>query len=203
MRALKLTIQTMVLTSILVSTCGLVHAAQKAESAKAIQSDYQIGPENVLQIDVYYGKEEGLERKARVSANGYITFPLLGEIKLSGLTVSEAETLITELLAKDYFVNPQVSIFIKQYSTVSILGQVEEPGAYEIKGRLTVVELISKAGGFTKLAHTNNVWVIRTKLDGTKKKMQVKVNDIINKGKEEDDIRLQPGDIVTVSESFF
>ena len=191
-----------IFTLMLAIVSSFSYAAVK--ESETSQKGYTIGPENVLQIDVYYGKEdEELSRKARVSAKGDITFPLLGEVRVGGLTVSGAENLITEMLAKDYFVNPQVSIFIEQYSTVSILGQVEEPGTYEIKGRLTVVQLISEAGGFTKLAHTNNVWVIRTSPDGTKEKMQVKVNDIINKGKEEDDIQLQQGDIVTVSESFF
>ena len=173
------------------------------KKARAEQSGYQIGPENVLQIDVYYGRDKELSRKVRVSSKGYITFPLLGEVEVNGLTVAGLEKKLTELLEKDYLVNPQVSVFIEEYSTVSILGQVEEPGSYEIKGKLTVVELISMAGGFTKIADTNNVRVMRTNPDGSKETIRVKAWDIINRGKEEDDLQLQPGDIVTVTESFF
>jgi len=165
--------------------------------------EYRIGPENVLQIDVYYGRDRELDRKVRVSAKGYITFPLLGEVKAEGLTIAELEKRLTEMLEKDYLVNPQVSVFIEEYSTVSVLGQVKEPGAYEIKGRLSVVEVISMAGGFTKIANTNAVRVLRTYADGRKKTFVVKVNDIINKGREDEDIQLMPGDIVTVPESFF
>ncbi len=152
---------------------------------------------------MFFGRDKSLERKVRVSSKGVMNFPLLGEVDVNNLTISELESKLTYLLEKDYLVNPQVSVFIEEYSTVSILGQVEEPGNFEIKGSLSVVELISLAGGFTKIAHTNNVWVIRTLPDGSKEKIHVKVNDVINKGKEDEDIPLEPGDIVTVSESFF
>lgn len=166
-------------------------------------SEYKLGPENVLQIDVYYGPDKELSRKVRVSPNGYISFPLLGEVKVKGLTVSEIEEELTYLLEKDYLVNPQVSIFIEEYSTVSILGQVNEPGSYPIRGNLSVIELISTAGGFTKIAATNDVKVIRTNPNGRKTTIKVKANDIINKGREDEDVQLKAGDIVTVAESFF
>jgi len=182
---------------------SIAFAAENSERGRSDQSGYQIGPENVLIIDVYYGRDRELSRKARVSSKGYITFPLLGEVEVSGLTVAGLERKLSQMLEKDYLVNPQVSVFIEEYSTVSILGQVDKPGTYELKGTVSVVELISLAGGFTKVADTNNVRVMRTNPDGSKSTVRVKVNDIINKGKEEDDIRLQPGDIVTVAESFF
>lgn len=187
--------------SAFLAPAALLNAAEKTKDVAA--SDYRVGPENALTIDVYYGRDENLSRKVRVSSKGIITFPLLGEVEVSGLTISELEKKLTRLLEKDYLVNPQVSVFIEEYSTVSILGQVTTPGSFPIKGSLSAVELISMAGGFTKIAATNDVKVIRTNPDGTKKTVTVKVNDIINKGKEEDDIQLEPGDIVTVGESFF
>ena len=174
-----------------------------AREESAINDEYKIGPENALLINVYYGRDKNLERKVRVSSDGYISFPLLGKVKVEGLSVSELENELTYLLGEDYLVNPQVSVYIEEYSTVSILGQVDEPGTFEIKGKLTVVELISKAGGFTKIADTNNVKIIRAREDGTRTTIPVRVNDIINRGKEDEDIQLRPGDIVTVGESFF
>ena len=188
---------TLVLT--LLSTLTFAEAARFTGTS----SEYRIGPENVLQIDVYYGRDKNMQRKVRVSSKGFMTFPLLGDVEVEGLTIAELEDKITFLLEKDYLVNPQVSVFIEEYSTVSILGQVKKPGSYEIKGRLSVVELISEAGGFTKIAAPNGVRVMRAKVDGSKKTIVVKVNDIINKGKEKDNVQLQPGDIVTVPESFF
>jgi polysaccharide biosynthesis/export protein len=197
---MKLTIRLILALTFIFSLTSPAHSAER-DTTDA--SGYTIGPENVLQIDVYYGRGEELSRKARVSSKGEITFPLLGEVDVVGLTVGEVEKKIAFLLDKDYIINPQVSVFIEEYSTVSILGQVNTPGNYEIKGKLSVVELISKAGGFTKIAARNDVSVIRTNKNGTKTKILVKVNDIINKGKEDDDIPLKPGDIVTVPESFF
>jgi polysaccharide biosynthesis/export protein len=197
---MKLTIRLILALTFIFSLTSPAHSAER-DTTDA--SGYTIGPENVLQIDVYYGRGEELSRKARVSSKGEITFPLLGEVDVVGLTVGEVEKKIAFLLDKDYIINPQVSVFIEESSTVSILGQVNTPGNYEIKGKLSVVELISKAGGFTKIAARNDVSVIRTNKNGTKTKILVKVNDIINKGKEDDDIPLKPGDIVTVPESFF
>ena len=172
-------------------------------TALAASSDYRIGPENVLVIDVYCGKGESMNRKVRVSSKGVITFPLLGEVKVDGLTVAQLENKLTLLLRRDYIVNPQVSVFIEEYSTVSILGQIVRPGSYPIEGRLSVIELISQAGGFTKIANTNDVRIIRTKYDGFKEVIKVKANDVINRGKQEEDVQLEAGDIVTVAESFF
>lgn len=152
-----------------------------SEENTAVSSDYRIGSENVLVIDVYCGRGENMNHKVRVSSKGVITFPLLGEVKVDGLTVAQLENKLTILLKRDYIVNPQVSIFIEEYSTVSILGQIKEPGAYPIKGNLSVVELISQAGGFTKIAYTNDVRIIRTNYDGSKKVIKVKAHDVINR----------------------
>ena len=201
MKYFKLKHISLVLTCALIFSLGISNVF--ADDSVKVSGEYEIGPENALLINVYYGRDKNLERKVRVSSDGYITFPLLGKVKVMGSTISELENQLTQLLGEDYLVNPQVSVYIEEYSTVAILGQVKEPGSFEIKGKLTVVELISMAGGFTKIADTNNVKVIRTEPDGSKRTISVRVNDIINKGKEEADIQLKPKDIVTVGESFF
>jgi polysaccharide export outer membrane protein len=195
-----------ILVFVLASTFGFSDgfAAERSKvTREKVSPEYIIGPQNVLQIDVYYGRDKNLERKVRVSSKGYINFPLLGEVEISGLTVNEAVEKLAALLEKDYLVNPQVSIFIEEYSTVSVIGQVNKPGTYPIKGRLTVVEAISLAEGFTKIAAPNGVKVLRTNSDGVKTSINIKAGDIINGGKKEDDLQLQSGDIVSVPESFF
>ena len=166
--------------------------------------EYQIGPENVLQIDVYYGKGEKISQKVRVSSRGFINFPLIGEVEVMGLTVTALQDKLTKLLGDDYLVNPQVTVFIEEYSTVSIMGEVKRPGVYPIKGRLTVMELISIAEGFTKIAAPNKVKVIHTTLDGSKQENVVRVYDIINKdSSDNDNMVLRSGDMVIVPESLF
>jgi polysaccharide export outer membrane protein len=185
--------------------CATAHATEAAASAPSKSTEYQIGPENSLQIDVYYGKGEKISQKVRVSSRGAITFPLIGEVDVSGLTVAQLQDKLTSLLEKDYLVNPQVTIYIEEYSTVSVMGEVKKPGAYPIKGRLTVVELISLAEGFTKIASPNKVKVIRSKPDGTKEEMTIRVYDLMNKegGSDKDNLVLSSGDVVIVPESLF
>lgn len=169
----------------------------------AEETAYRIGPENLLQIDVHYGKDGVISQKVRVSSGGMINFPLVGEMKVAGITSSELEKKLSGLLEKDYLVNPQVSVVIEEYSTVSIMGEVKKPGSYPIKGKLTVVELISLAEGFTKIASPNGAKVIRANPDGSKTEIRVRISDIVNKGRQKSNIELQAGDVVIVPESLF
>ncbi len=166
----------------------------------AIAQDYLLGPDDVLKISVYREKE--LDRKVRVSPNGYISFPLLGKVKAKGLTVSELENSLTKGLKK-YLKNPQVTIFTAEYSTITVTGQVKKPSSYPLKGALTVIEAIGMAGGFTSTAAQNEVKVMRKNND-KQKTIIVKVADIADineKGDKSKDILLQRGDIVFVPES--
>ena len=165
--------------------------------------DYRIGPENLLQIDVHYGKDGLLSQKVRVSSKNQITFPLIGEVDVTGLTVSELEKKLYTLLEKDYLVNPQVNVVIEEYSTVSVIGEVKKPGSYPIKGGLTVVEAVSLAEGFTKIASPNRTKVIRSNPDGTKTEIPVRLGDIMKGGRQKSNIYLQGGDVVVVAESLF
>ncbi len=169
----------------------------------AEEKAYRLGPENLLQIDVHYGKDGLISQKVRVSSKNQITFPLIGEVDVNGLTVSELETKLYTLLEKDYLVNPQVNVVIEEYSTVSVMGEVKKPGSYPIKGRLTVVEAVSLAEGFTKIASPNRTKIIRTNADGTKTEIPVRLADIMRGGRQKSNINLQGGDVVVVAESLF
>jgi polysaccharide export outer membrane protein len=187
-------------------TKGLKYPGEERRiGSKDIQQieEYRISPGNVLQIEVFYGKLEKLSVKVKVSPRGLITFPLLEEVKVEGLTVSGAKEKLTYLLKKDFFVNPQVFIFIEEYSQVFITGEVKNEGSYPLKENLTVIELISLAGGFTEIAAPNRVKIIRILPDGSKEEIRVRVHDTIHRGRKEGHILLKPGDIVVVPESIF
>lgn len=170
------------------SLCSVIYA-----------QDYTLGPDDVLDITVY--REEELDRTVRISSDGYISFPLIGKVKAEGLTVSELENSLSEGL-KEYLKKPQVTVFIKEYSTITVSGQVERPGSYPLKGELTVIEAISLAGGFTKIASRNKVKVMRLEND-QKKTIIVRVASISKEGDKSKDIPLKRGDIVFVPESLF
>lgn len=166
---------------------------------------YRIGPENLLQIDVHYGKDGLISQKVRVSSKNQITFPLIGEVDVKGLTVSELEKKLYTLLEKDYLVNPQVNVVIQEYSTVTVMGEVKKPGSYPIKGKLSAVEAVSLAEGFTKIASPNGAKIIRVNPDGTKIEIRVRLYDIMKggRGRQKSNIDLQGGDVLVVPESLF
>jgi polysaccharide biosynthesis/export protein len=113
-------------------------------------SDYLVGPGDVLSITVY--DNDDLKTKVRVSSNGTIVMPLLGQVNVSKLTISAITEKLTRLLASGYIVNPQVNVFVDEFRSkkVVILGNVRNPGLIELNGPTTFLELVSKAGGFDK-----------------------------------------------------
>ena len=123
-------------------------AASVAASTSSSAGDYEVGPGDVLDIAVF-GNDD-LSRVPTVQTNGSITFPLLGEVQVAGLTVAEVQRKITNLLAKDYLVNPQVEVKVKEYQSqfVSVVGEVNSPGRKPIRGRMRLVDALLEAGGF-------------------------------------------------------
>lgn len=169
----------------------------------------QIAPEDTLEFTVY--EHEDLSITTRVSSDGYISFPLLGPIHVEGMTVRKLEEKIAELLDKDYIVDPQVVVFTREYRAkyVYVMGEVSNPQAIDLseKKGTTVLEAISTAGGFTDTANLNKIVIIRKTADGTKEIIRIKLSTITRKdrnvNKEEGDIKLEPGDIIMVSQRRF
>ncbi len=103
----------------------------------------------MLDIRVY--ENDDLATTVRVSSNSTIRVPLIGEISIKDLTVSQISSKIEKLYADGYLVSPQVDVFIKEHRSKKavILGQVKNPGQYELRGKVTILEFISTAGGLT------------------------------------------------------
>jgi len=186
------------------STAQAIPVAVTRESAVAPMdqggrgnSDYQIGPEDLLDIQVFGVSE--LSRTVRVSSRGFISLPLLGEVKVAGLTSSALENRLAELLAKDYLQNPQVSVFIKEFTSqrVTVGGAVTKPGVYPLKGRTTLLQAIALAGGLDdKASPSNQVTVFRSPPAGDKQTLEFNLKEIRNN--ERPDPILQDDDIITV-----
>jgi polysaccharide biosynthesis/export protein len=179
-------------------------SSQPAPVSASSASDYHIRTLDSLQINVF--NEPDLSVKVRVNSQGMINYPMLGAVQVGGLTVSEAENLLKERLGRDYLVNPQVSVLVDRANSrrVFILGQVRSPGAYEFTAdeSLTLLQAISRAGGFTPVAAPGRVSIIRSE-DGVEKKITVNVTAVINSGDRSKDIELQSDDVVVVPESIF
>ena len=176
----------------------------QAVSGFAVNSEYKLQPTDVITITVH--GQPDLTTKTRITADGYITFPLVGKVAVAGITVPDVEQKLKELLEKDYLVNAQVLVFIEQYNAkqVSVLGEVKNPGKYELPGEkeMTLMQAIAMAGGFTKFADLTKTKVMRFE-NGKKKTIVINVKSITEKGDKDKDIVLQAEDIVVVPESFF
>ncbi len=162
-----------------------------------ISLEYRIGPKDLLEISVF-GLDD-LNTTVRVSEEGKITLPLLGEVKVQGLTKTEVEKELARLLEKKYLQNPQVTVFIKEYQSkrVSVLGAVQNPGPYELLGRQTLLQIISEAGGMTEDAG-ETIIIIRQLADGSSKTLRIPAEELIVKGDAKLNIVLQPGDIINI-----
>jgi polysaccharide export outer membrane protein len=114
--------------------------------------DYKIGPEDLLEISIF--EEEKLNKTVRVSSQGNISLPLLGILRVKGLTANELEKEIRDLLAEKYFQDPHVSVFIKEYRSqrISVMGAVEKPGVIDVTGQKTVLDILPMAGGLKENA---------------------------------------------------
>lgn len=118
-------------------------------STTAIAEEYRVGDGDLLTISVY--SHPDLESEVRVDGEGRITFALIGELKVGGLTVSDIEKRLAALLEDGYIKKAHVKVFIKEYKSkkVTVLGEFVKPGLVELTGVSTLLEVISSAGGVT------------------------------------------------------
>ncbi|MGE5196891.1 MAG: polysaccharide biosynthesis/export family protein [Deltaproteobacteria bacterium] len=135
-----------------------VEAAPVAEVTPSLE--YTIGEEDTLQISVWQNPD--LNQEVVVRPDGKISFPLIGDVQATGLTISELDRQMTEQL-KEYIKYPEVSISIKKLGgkKVIVLGEVANPGVYSVTGMRNILEAIGRAGGFTKDAVASSVILIR------------------------------------------
>jgi polysaccharide export outer membrane protein len=163
-----------------------------------VSTEYRVGPKDLLEVTAM-GVPEITKLVVRVSEDGRITLPLVGEVDVNNLTQHEVEKKLIAVLGEKYIINPQVSVFILEYKSkrVSILGAVEKPGPYELLGRQTIMSIISQAGGMTRDAG-NEIIVIRQSADGSGTSIRISVDDLFVKGEARLNIPLEPNDIITI-----
>lgn len=153
-------------------------------------SSYKLGSGDTISVRVL-GEDDLKREKVRLSDAGTISFPVLGEIKVKGLTAGALEEHITQGLKGRYLVNPRVTVSIDEYRPFFVNGMVEKPGGYPFSPGMTVRKAISVAGGFKERASREKINVIRDD-DAKQTPRKVDLNTAV-----------LPGDIVTVEESFF
>jgi polysaccharide export outer membrane protein len=170
-------------------------------ASPATGQEYTIGPRDVLGITVW--GQADLSRDYGVDPDGFIPFPLIGRVKAAGLTPKELAAQLTEVLGKDYLVNPQVIVAVKEYLSqkVQVLGAAEKPGVYYLTGPTTLLEILSRAGGFASTAG-KQVLLVRNHgaADGSSAALRLSLEKIQG-GDPSENTRVQSQDIVIVSKA--
>ena len=175
---------------LLFASLGLVGSVAGAQSQDSTFSNYRLGAGDVITIQVL-GEDDLKRDKIRLSDAATISYPILGEIRLLGKTVGELEVLIRDGLKGRYLLNPQVTVTINEYRNFFINGQVATSGGFAYIPGLTVRKAVSLAGGFKERASREKIFIIRED-DPSQTPKKVDLNASVN-----------PGDIITVEESFF
>jgi len=160
----------------------------------------RIEPGDVLEI-VVLGEEE-LSRTLMVMHNGLISFPLIGDVHVDGLTTDEAANLLVEKLKK-YFTHPAISVILKSPSTphVSVFGEVLKPGAVEYQRGLKVTDYVALAGGTTHRAGLRRIKVIRI-VSGKPVVETINLASVIKSGKQDQNYELKSGDWIYIPSRF-
>lgn len=163
-------------------------ASQEGDSV----SSYTLNTGDNVQVTVF--EEPDLSIDAILDDTGAISYPLLGELKVRGLTVRQLESNITEGLRGRFLINPRVNVSIKEYRPFFVRGEVNSPGGFPFKPGLTVEKAVSMAGGFTTRASRSEFYIISDDSGEAedKSRRNVKLS-----------ARVWPGDIIHIEQSFF
>lgn len=167
------------------------------------RANYVLAPNDLVGIKVF--QEDDLETKVRISKDGTITFPLVGVVRIGGKSPQEAAKAIRDMLAKGYLINPQVTVSVLEYTKyrLTVLGQVQKPGSYDFpdRERLTLLEAIGMAGGYTRIADPGKV-VVKRVLNGQESVFRVNAKTMASRANSSA-FEVLPGDVITVGESIF
>jgi polysaccharide export outer membrane protein len=165
------------------------------------QAGFLLGPEDVLEITVW--KNQDLSRLTSIRPDGYISMPIIGDVKAAGLTAAVLSQRIADRY-KEYIQVPSVSVSVKELNSymVFVLGEVGKPGKYQLKSFVTVLQAISLAGGFTTYARKNKLQVVRTIETADHQRQEIHIplryDDLVNGQGYPGNIMLASGDTLVV-----
>ncbi len=170
-------------------------AETEAEAARALASGKravvapgQVGPGDKIKMNVF--GEENLSGEFEVDNTGSLAIPLVGEIKVRGLTPREVERKIAHVLEDGYLKNPRVNIEVLNFRPFFILGEVNKPGSYPYANEMTVINAVALGGGYTTRAKTGKIIVRRAATPDKEEWIS-------------EDALVYPGDVLRVDERFF
>jgi polysaccharide export outer membrane protein len=164
-------------------------------------SDYLLGAGDLLQVTVFESKK--LNATVRVSSRGHVTLPLLGQVKIKGLTAREAEIKIEKGYRAKYIKDPHVTVFVEEHMSrrVTLVGQFKQPGTYEYPSKQTLLDVMALAGGLTDNAG-NMIQVRRHEArPGEPNVLLIDLDRLIKEGRTDLNVEINGGDIIFAPEA--
>ncbi|RPI92527.1 MAG: hypothetical protein EHM39_13540 [Chloroflexi bacterium] len=167
-----------------------------------VSAEYVLRAGDVVQVKVY--QEEDLTAVSRIGKDGTMTMPLLGSVAVVSNTVAQATTRIRELLAKDYLVNPQVTLNVTEFAKrrFTVLGQVQRPGTYDMPAdeAVNLLQAVATAGGYTRIGNPRKITVQRRV--GTENKVFKLDADAMAQDKKQKVFEILADDVIVVGEKW-
>ena len=154
------------------------------------QDDYTLGAGDSIRVHVY-GEADLTFERLLIGQNGRIAYPFLGELKVAGKTPAELQDALVAGLKPDYLVDPRISVSVVKYRPFFVNGEVKKPGGVDFQPGLSLRKAVSLAGGFTERANRKQFLLVAAN-DPERKEQKVGL-----------DYRVNPGDIITVEDTFF
>jgi polysaccharide export outer membrane protein len=193
------------LGALLLCILPLLKAAESSDSAST--SGYKLFPRDLIAMSILGEPDMTIER--RIDGDGRVSLPLIGSVSLRGLSTTEAENKIRQVyIERQIYIRPQVSLSVKEYypREVFVLGQVRTPGKITLPieaSSISIVEAISKAGGFTRISKGDSVQVTRKLSSGAEQSTTVDVAGMIDGKGTKTGFIVQPDDVIFVPERLF
>lgn len=182
---------------------GSMPVAPASPVEATVSENYRLAANDLISVKVF--QEDDLSNSARISADGTIPFPLIGQVKLAGNTTHEAAQIIARQLDARYLVDPQVSITVLSYARrgFTVLGEVLKAGSYnmQFQDSIDLLEAIGTAGGYTRLANPGKITVKRREHEHDVI-FEINGKDLAS-GHSGKSFRIKPGDMITVGQRMF
>lgn len=196
----------LVLASLLVACGGGggIAATTLNEQDAAATEDYVIGPGDGLRVFVWGHND--LSTTVQVRPDGEISTPLVEDMQAAGRTPTELARAVEEALA-EYVRSPTVTIIVQQFvgeydRQIRVVGQATQPQALSYRDGMSLLDVMIAVGGLSEFAAGNKAKIIR-KRNGKEVVIKVRISDLLNKGRMDQNVKMIPGDVLIIPESIF
>lgn len=193
--------------TLLLTACGGGAApgiAPDGEGSQQPESNYVIGPGDGLQVFVW--GHDDLSTTVQVRPDGAISTPLVEDLQAAGRTPTELARAVETALA-DYVRSPTVTIIVQQFvgeyaRQIRVVGQAAQPQALSYRNGMTLLDVMIEVGGLSEFASGNKAKIVR-RLNGSETVIRVRINDLLNKGRMDQNVKMMPGDVLIIPQSIF